>query len=519
MFTDGMKESTQEVIELKDERISPDALKIVMDSIYTGDLRVNAENVFEVLAAADHLQVTTVVQQCCDFLKREFIQLRLDLHNYCLLCTVADRHGLKDLQEAAEKKMASMYVNVCENEEFLTHIGADQLFSLLSRDDLNAPSETFVFKSVMQWIKHKKEERMAVAAKVIGAVRLGLVDIRVVIEELDTKAMDRVPEIHKLLVEALIHSYMPSRNPRFAAEKTKTRVTCPVLLAVLPRAQMQYFDVEIKTWKPLASTIPSNEATSYQCAASAGNNLYVAGLNGFFYYIYHYYSEGNVWEVQPHSCSKIRNLCIVDDYMYAISSDCNKVPQRYSFSKCQWQTFAKVSIPSTSRFFCSGATVLNSKVYVLYEAVLCSGHLQSAVLYCFDPVKNEWEEKAKTCQRHFGSSLLVVNSRLYVAGGNVSINDNGNLCGNPAPVEVYDEEKNTWSVVEQKHIPPNNLGAVEIEGKVYFIINKFPIDSGIRIPPGELYPVHLGEWENLAKIAPNAVLCYLPVKRESLKTE
>ena len=49
MFTDGMKESSQEVIELKDESISPDALKIVMDSIYTGDLRVNEDNVFEVL--------------------------------------------------------------------------------------------------------------------------------------------------------------------------------------------------------------------------------------------------------------------------------------------------------------------------------------------------------------------------------------------------------------------------------------------------------------------------------------
>jgi len=62
-----------------------------------------------------------------------------------LLSTVADRHSLTDLQEAAEKKMASMYVDVCESEEFLTHIGADQLFSLLSRDDLNAPSETFIF--------------------------------------------------------------------------------------------------------------------------------------------------------------------------------------------------------------------------------------------------------------------------------------------------------------------------------------------------------------------------------------
>ena len=228
MFTDGMKESNQEVIELKDESISPEALKIVMDSIYTGDLRVNEQNVFEVLAAADHLQVTSVVEQCCDFLKREFIQARLDLHNYCLLSTVADRYGLGDLQEAAEKKMASMYVDVCESEEFLSNVDADQLFSLLSRDALNAPSETFVFKSVMQWIKHKKEERMAVAAKVIGAVRLGLVDIRVVIEELDTEQMKQVQEIHVHLYEALIHSYMPSRYPNFAEEKTRTRATSPV---------------------------------------------------------------------------------------------------------------------------------------------------------------------------------------------------------------------------------------------------------------------------------------------------
>ena len=228
MFTDGMKESNQEVIELKDESISPDALKIVMDSIYTGDLHVNEENVFEVLAAADHLQVTSVIQQCCDFLKREFVQLRLDPQNYCLLCTVAGRHSLKDLQEEAEHKMASMYKEVCESKEFLDNINADQLFSLLSRDDLSAPSETFVFKSVMQWIKHKKEERMAVAAKVIGAVRLGLVDIRVVIEELNTEEMQRDPEIHMLLYEVSIYKHMPCHNSKFAVDKTKPRSMNPV---------------------------------------------------------------------------------------------------------------------------------------------------------------------------------------------------------------------------------------------------------------------------------------------------
>ena len=64
MFAHGMKESNQEVIELKDENISAAALKIVLDSIYNGDLQVSDENVFEVLIAADHLQVTSVVQQC-----------------------------------------------------------------------------------------------------------------------------------------------------------------------------------------------------------------------------------------------------------------------------------------------------------------------------------------------------------------------------------------------------------------------------------------------------------------------
>ena len=222
MFAHGMKESNKEVIELKDESISAAALKIVLDSIYGGDLQVNDENIFEVLVAADHLQVTSVVQQCCEYLQTQFVQLRFDVQTYCQICTIANRHGLTDLQEAAQSKMASMYKEVCESEEFLSHIDADQFSNLLSRDDLSAPSETFVFKSVMQWVKYKKEERMAVAAKVIGSVRLGLVNIREVIRELNSEEMKQVPEIHTLLHESLLYSYIPSSSA-FGEEKGKIR--------------------------------------------------------------------------------------------------------------------------------------------------------------------------------------------------------------------------------------------------------------------------------------------------------
>ena len=76
--------------------------------------------------------------------------------------------------------------------------------------------------------------------------------------------------------------------------------------------------------------------------------------------------------------------------MYTISSDCNGFPQRYNLSKCQWQTFAEVGLPlSNYRFHCSGATVLNAKLYVLYESLLYTGSwsLQNAELHCFDPVR------------------------------------------------------------------------------------------------------------------------------------
>ena len=99
-------------------------------------------------------------------------------------------------------------------------------------------------------------------------------------------------------------------------------------------------------------------------------------------------------------------------------------------------------------------------------------------------------------------SLLSITNSVQLGGGGRGISTR-NL--NPAPVEVYNEENNSWSVEEQGHFPPNNLGAV----------NKFPIDSGIRKPPGEAYNVSLNEWENMAEVMSDAVLCYLPVKEKT----
>lgn len=69
---------------------------------------------------------------------------------------------------------------------------------------------------------------MPSAAKVIEAVRVGLVDIKDLTEELETDEMQQVPEIHRLLYESLLYYVKPSNGSNFAKEKAKLRSTGPV---------------------------------------------------------------------------------------------------------------------------------------------------------------------------------------------------------------------------------------------------------------------------------------------------
>ena len=281
---------------------------------------------------------------------------------------------------------------------------------------------------------------------------------------------------------------------------------------------------------------PCRETFKFLCTEYVRNYLYVAAyLYGESGVIYRYHVVNNVWETLPRFKSSslgygrmINCLCYVNEYLYAISN--TDPPQRYSLAQNQWQSGSKLPFLKKSNnrdALCNvAAVVMKSKIYVLHGCYRNEGRgltAQTAVFHCFDPEKNEWKQKASTSSPHFGSTLFVDNNKLYVAGGKISYWIESNVkypSGKPAPVEVYSEETNKWFVVDQTHIPPNELGAVEVEGKVYFIINKFPVDSGIRIPPGEVYHISLHEWESIRiREIGNAVLCYMPVKKESLENK
>ena len=271
-----------------------------------------------------------------------------------------------------------------------------------------------------------------------------------------------------------------------------------------------------------------------------GNYLYVATTHSR---IHCYDIVHDIWSSLPpiprsSGFERIGSLCHFEDHLYVINK--SSVSYRYNIATNQWQAVAssKAVCNLGQETFCNKAAVVyKSCIYVLYGQVKqveneyggsCT-YADVSALYCFHPKKNVWQKKASTKTPHFGSSLLVVNNNLCVAGGSGSLTllRRGHYVpaavdgpsGDPAAIEVYSDQKNAWSVVKQTRIPPNDLHAVEIEGRVYFIINSFPVDSGIRIPPGEVYPVVLEGWEAFEIVERNAVLCYVPLKTENLTTE
>ena len=299
--------------------------------------------------------------------------------------------------------------------------------------------------------------------------------------------------------------------------------------------------MEIKLWKPLPSMAVLPGGDRCVCTEVVGNNLYVAVNDCGSSHVYSYNIDKNLWEKLPRPLGSINSLCKMSDFLYAVSSDCNTYSQRYSFAKRQWQSIEKIRSMSTDEYYfvkqnsffgysldniCYiGAAVFDSKLHTFFGCTYkksvyhsypgtripdreTSTTYKAAFMQRFCEPSNTWDKQRSKGLNPYGLTPFVVNQKLYAAGGRGSDTPDGEA----AHVFVYDNVKNEWLAVGQHHIPPNNLGAVEIEGKVYFIINKFLVDSGIRIPPREVYPVCLSDWESLGHVSANAALCYLPLK-------
>lgn len=67
-----------------------------------------------------------------------------------------------------------------QSDEFL-HLPLEELNSIILEDELNVKSEEVVWEAVLRWVNYDPDSRWQNTVKLMGSIRLGLLDTQVLI--------------------------------------------------------------------------------------------------------------------------------------------------------------------------------------------------------------------------------------------------------------------------------------------------------------------------------------------------
>lgn len=163
MFSTGLKERNQPEITITE--VEGDILEQLIKYCYTGTIAINNTNINAMTKIANMMQFTSVRDHCASF-----FSANLTISNCIAIRKIADFHNMILLKEAVHGFLLDHFVEVSNGDEFL-QTDIEQLAGLLSADELNVPSEEFVFNALFRWAKYDIEGRKQPFQSLLECIR------------------------------------------------------------------------------------------------------------------------------------------------------------------------------------------------------------------------------------------------------------------------------------------------------------------------------------------------------------
>ena len=196
----GFKENNGDRTVIKD--VDPNAIEILVNYIYsTYEIKnvITGDNVQDLLAAANLLQLWEVKEECCKFLLNG-----LDLTNCFNIKSVAKGYDCPKLLAATTQFIATNFKKIVDTSEFygLEH---QEVSDLIASDNINAPNEEKVYESVVAWVKHDAKIRSQHLPSLMHHVRLPLIsqDYLTALINNEDPLFEGYPECQRDIKEAL----------------------------------------------------------------------------------------------------------------------------------------------------------------------------------------------------------------------------------------------------------------------------------------------------------------------------
>lgn len=179
-----------------------------------GVVSISEHNVQELIVAADMLQLSEVVELCCEFLKGQ-----IDPLNCIGFFQFSEQIACHDLLEFTESYIHAHFLEVQAGEEFLA-LSKEQLVKILRSEDLSIEDEYQVFLAAMQWILKDLGRRRKYVVEVLEPVRFPLLPAQRLLKYIEgerRKRSDRCLYSNKLfLTTSFLICSFPQGIPDFS---------------------------------------------------------------------------------------------------------------------------------------------------------------------------------------------------------------------------------------------------------------------------------------------------------------
>uniref|UniRef100_UPI00358E6A1F kelch-like protein 22 isoform X2 n=1 Tax=Myxine glutinosa TaxID=7769 RepID=UPI00358E6A1F len=353
MFARGLKEARQEEIIIHEVRFS--AMEKLIRFIYTAELELSVEEVQDVLMASVLLQLSPVIEFCCDFLMSW-----VEAENIPELYQLADVYGLRQLAKQLDTYLLENFSSFSRTDAY-RHLPMEKVRFLLNSDKLQVSSEREVFQAALLY--HH-------STGIPGGSTRGLKqdeDYDCFDEDDETNLMWRraLANPPKLL-ECVRYALLSSRMVQSLYSRLNP---CP-LKEILADA-LAYHSNEML--QPVLQTWQTRLRSTYRC---------VVGFGGM------YSTEDN---------------------------DLNDEAKFLNPKTQRWQTFQPAG--RTPRLSNQGIAVINDFVFLVGGDNNTHGFRAVSDCWRYDPRHNKWSSIAPLQQEHADHCLCAVGSFLYVVGG------------------------------------------------------------------------------------------------------
>jgi len=194
-FQNALKEKkTMIELDFPSNNINSNTFDIILESLYTGIVTgLDEDNVTLVLGASFDLKVMHVVEACANFMVD-----RLDIDNcleYWLAAKMCSLHELRTQSIG----LIGRHLQSISKTQFFMQLHENTLKEILNDDNLQVPSEHWVYEAAISWIKYDKESRKGNLNSVLETIRLSQLPVQFLIKVVGKE--DLIENDHSAMVK------------------------------------------------------------------------------------------------------------------------------------------------------------------------------------------------------------------------------------------------------------------------------------------------------------------------------